>query len=86
MPTIVVVETDRPAILTIVKDKATGPLVTFGACGAAILDVVIGRAREFGHLPFALPRSTDAALQQDSAQPDAAIDRLYPRGAGLAPG
>jgi beta-glucosidase len=83
VPTAVAVNLDRPAILTNVRDKVQVLLATFGASDAAVLDVLTGKARAQGRLPFELPSSMSAVEQQDPAIPDDSASPLYPRGAGL---
>ncbi len=55
IPAIFAVEMDRPADLTVVRPVASAILVNFGTSDAALLDVVAGRARAKGHMPFPLP-------------------------------
>jgi beta-glucosidase len=83
VPTLVVVDMDRPAILTNVKDKARAILVAFGAGDAAVLDVVTGLAVAQGRLPYELPSSMTAVSAQDPALPDDSAGPLYRRGAGI---
>jgi beta-glucosidase len=83
VPTLVAVNMDRPAILTNLRDHAAVLLVIFGASDAAVLDVITGRAKPRGKLPFELPSSMAAVEAQDPAQPDDSARPLYPRGAGL---
>jgi beta-glucosidase len=83
VPTAVVINLDRPAILTNVRDKAHVLLATFGASDAAVYDVLTGKARPEGKLPFELPSSMSAVESQDPAAPDDSVAPLYPRGAGL---
>jgi beta-glucosidase len=82
VPTIVAVDMDRPAILTNVRPKAAALIAIFGASDAALLDVLSGRARAAGHLPFELPSSMEAVEGQDSAVADDSFRPLYPVGAG----
>jgi beta-glucosidase len=82
VPTIVAVDLDRPAILTNIRDKAKALIVTFGASDAAVLDVIAGRARAEGRLPFELPSSMKDVEAQDPALPDDTRSPLYPVGAG----
>jgi beta-glucosidase len=84
VPTIAVVDLDRPAILTNVRDAAAGLIVAFGASDAAVLDVITGRARAQGRLPFELPSSMEAVAAQHPGRPDDSTNALYPRGAGLS--
>jgi beta-glucosidase len=83
VPTIVVIDMDRPAILTNIRDKARAILVTFGASDAAVLDTLTGRSTAQGHLPFELPSSMAEVERQDPAAPDDTAHPLFPRGAGL---
>lgn len=80
---IVVINLDRPAILTNVRDKADVLIATFGASDAAVLDVATGKARGEGRLPFELPSSMAAVEAQDPARPDDSVAPLYPYGYGL---
>lgn len=83
VPTLFVVDMDRPAILTNIHDKARGIIALFGASDAALIDLVVGKAAPKGRLPFELPRSMTAVEAQDPARPDDSINPLYRRGAGL---
>jgi beta-glucosidase len=80
VPTIVTIYLDRPAILTPLTVHARAVLANFGVSDAALLDVITGRAKPEGKLPFELPSSMQAVTAQrsdvahDSAQP------LYPLG------
>ncbi|MDT0234854.1 glycoside hydrolase family 3 N-terminal domain-containing protein [Curtobacterium sp. BRB10] len=56
-PLVVVVQLERPAVLTPVLEVADVLIGDFGATDAAILAVVADRARAQGVLPFDLPRS-----------------------------
>jgi beta-glucosidase len=82
VPTIVAVDMDRPAILTNVRPKAAALIAIFGASDAALLDVVAGRARAEGRLPFELPASMRAVEAQDSGVADDTAGPLYAVGAG----
>ncbi|HEY0341266.1 MAG TPA: glycoside hydrolase family 3 N-terminal domain-containing protein, partial [Steroidobacteraceae bacterium] len=83
VPTVVVVTLDRPAILTQLQDKVNALVGEFGASDDAVLDVLLGKARPEGRLPFELPSSMEAVEAQ---QPDAPHDSekpLYPIFFGL---
>jgi beta-glucosidase len=82
----VAVNLDRPAILTSLRDKVDMLVATFGASDAAVLDVVTGRAKAEGRLPFELPSSMTAVQAQDPAAADDSAAPLYPRGYGLRVG
>ncbi|MFZ2995799.1 glycoside hydrolase family 3 protein [Sphingobium sp.] len=83
VPTIVAVEMDRPAVLTVIEPMARALIVTFGASDAAVLDVVRGRAIAKGRLPFSLPRSMADVAAQRPDLPDDGPPPAYPRGAGI---
>ena len=75
VPTIVGVYLDRPAVLTHLIEDAAALLVGFGSTEQAFLNVVFGRARPEGRLPFDLPRS-DAAVA--ASRSDVAFDTQDP--------
>jgi beta-glucosidase len=82
VPTIVTVYLDRPAILTPLKDRARALIANFGVSDAALLDVLTGRARPEGKLPFELPSSMEAVQAQRSDVPHDSARPLYPLGFG----
>lgn len=75
LPTIVTVYLERPAILTNVRSISTALVGNFGTSDEALLDLVIGKARFQGKLPFELPSSVYAANAQ---LPDVAHDSAKP--------
>lgn len=84
VPTIVTVYLDRPAVLTNVASRATALLGNFGITDDALLDVLQGKARPRGRLPFELPSSMAAVLAQASDAPYDSRAPLYRFGAGLS--
>ena len=83
VPTVATVYLDRPAVLTPLRGRARAVVANFGVSDDALLDVLAGRARPAGKLPFALPASMADVLAQ---RPDAAHDLakpLYRFGFGL---
>lgn len=83
VPTIVTVYLDRPAILTPVRDLARAVIVNFGVSDEALLDVLTGRAKPQGKLPFELPSSMEAVAAQRPDMPHDSARPLYPFGYGL---
>jgi len=83
VPTVVTVYLDRPAILTPVKESARAVLANFGVSDDALLDVLAGRARPMGKLPFDLPASMEAVAAQRSDVAHDIARPLYPFGFGL---
>jgi beta-glucosidase len=82
VPTIVTVYLERPAILTPLKDRASALIANFGVSDAALIDVLTGRARPAGKLPFELPSSMEAVQTQRSDVPHDSARPLYPFGFG----
>jgi len=83
VPTVVTIYLDRPAILTPLKERARAVIANFGVSDAALLDVLAGRAKPEGRLPFELPSSMDAVLAQKPDVPHDSARPLYPLGFGL---
>lgn len=83
VPTIVVLYFDQQAVIPEINATAQGVLADYGASDAAILDVVFGRARPEGKLPFELPSSMDAVRGQKADVPYDSENPLYPFGFGL---
>jgi beta-glucosidase len=83
-PTIVVIWLDRPAVIPEISAAARAVLADYGASDAAVLDVIFGRARPEGQLPFELPSSMDAVRRQQPDVPHDTENPLYPFGFGLS--
>ena len=75
VPTVVTVYLDRPAILTPLRDGARALIANFGVSDAALFDVLAGKAKPQGKLPFELPSSMKAVEAQRS---DVAHDSARP--------
>ncbi|WP_326950563.1 glycoside hydrolase family 3 protein [Amycolatopsis sp. NBC_01307] len=80
VPTVVDVFLERPAILPEVASAAAALLGDFGASDEAVLDVVFGRARAEGRLPFELPRSMAAVEAHPEDLPGGTADPLFALG------
>ncbi len=83
VPTIVDVYLERPAVLPEIAEHSAALLADFGASDAAVLDVIFGRFAPSGKLPFELPRSMEAAIQQKEDVPYDSERPLFPFGHGL---
>lgn len=83
VPTVVVINLDRPAVIPEISEKAKGLLADFGASDAAVMDVVFGRVKPEGRLPFELPSSMDAVRKQKEDAPFDSENPLYRFGHGL---
>ncbi|MDQ1693837.1 MAG: beta-glucosidase, partial [Acidobacteriaceae bacterium] len=84
VPTIVAISLDRPAVLSQLTSSAGAILANFGASDEAILDVITGRAKPEGKLPFELPSSMDAVRAQMPDRPHDSAGPLFPFGFGLS--
>ena len=82
--TVVTVYLDRPAILGNVQDKASAIVANFGVSDGALFDVLTGKARPQGKLPFELPSSMAEVQVQKSDLPYDTAQPLYKFGYGLA--
>jgi beta-glucosidase len=58
-------------------------IANFGVSDEALLDVLAGRAKPEGKLPFELPSSMDAVLAQKPDVPHDSARPLYPLGYGV---
>jgi beta-glucosidase len=83
VPTIVDIYLDRPAVFPEISQHAKGLFVNFGANDAALLDVIFGKAKPMGKLPFELPSSMDAVRKQKEDVPYDSENPLYKFGFGL---
>jgi beta-glucosidase len=65
--------------------KAGAILATFGVSDAAIMDILTGRFKPSGRLPFALAANARAIVEQDSDAPGYdEVNTLFPFGHGLS--
>jgi beta-glucosidase len=84
VPTIVVMYMDRPAVIPEIDAACKGLLVEYGASDESILEVVFGKSRPEGKLPFELPSSMEAVRKQKADVPHDSENPLYPFGFGLS--
>ncbi len=83
LPTILTVYLDRPAILTNIRTDVAALIGNFGVSDAALFDVLTGKTRALGRLPFELPSSMSEVEAQASDVPHDTRHPLYPIGYGL---
>jgi beta-glucosidase len=84
VPTVVVLYLDRPAVIPGINAAAKALLGEYGAEDSAVLNVVFGKARPEGKLPFELPSSMEAVHNQKADVPYDSENPLYPFGFGLS--
>ena len=81
---IIIANLERPTILTEINDQSNSLLVEFGSSDSAILDVIFGEFNPSGKLPFELPSSWEAVLNQKEDLPYDSKEPLYDYGFGLS--
>ena len=86
VPSIVDIYLDRPAVIPEIARECAGLLGNFGASDAAVLDVIFGRFRPTGTLPFELPSSMEAVRRRRGDMPRDSDNPLFPLGHGLTYG
>jgi beta-glucosidase len=81
---VTLVDLNRPAVLTELKDMSGALAGTFGVSDEAMLDIVFGRHNPVGKLPFELPSSMAEVEAQLEDVPDDTANPLFPYGWGLS--
>lgn len=81
--TVVIVNMDRPAILTEFIDDVAGVFGAFGPSDAALLDVVFGKAKATGKLPFDVPSDMPSVMAQAADVPFDMVEPMFKFGFGL---
>lgn len=84
VPAIVDIYLERPAVVPEISAECAALLGSFGANDRALLDIVFGRFKPQGRLPFELPSSMEAVLKQKEDLPYDSENPLYPFGFGLS--
>lgn len=83
-PTIVVMNLDRPAVFPEINQFSKAVIGDFGSQGDVILDLIFGKFKPSGKLPFELPSSMEAVMKQQEDLPHDSENPLYPYGFGLS--
>jgi beta-glucosidase len=82
--TVVIVNMDKPVILTEFIDDVAGVYGAFGPGDAALLDVVFGKAKVTGKLPFDVPSDMPSVMAQAADVPFDMVDPMFKFGFGLS--
>ena len=82
-PLVIVVNLDRPAILTPFVGHAAAIVADYGSSAAAVLDALTGRVAPRGRLPIEIPRSMDAVRSSREDVPSDSGDPVFPVHHGL---
>lgn len=77
LPTIVVVSSTNPWVLSNVEPDAAALLATFGVTERALAEVLTGVAQPTGRLPFTFPASMDEVCAKPSDIPGWAAEQSY---------
>jgi beta-glucosidase len=83
-PTVLVLHLERPAVIPDLAEACAAVVAVFGASDEAVDDVLHGRVKPEGTLPFELPRSMEAVRAQKPDVPHDSADPLFPFGHGLS--
>jgi beta-glucosidase len=83
VPSIVVINLDRPAVIPEIAAAAKALFGEFGASDEAVLNVIFGKAKPEGRLPFELPSSMEAVRRQKADVPHDSENPLFAFGFGL---
>jgi beta-glucosidase len=83
-PTVITTYLSRPAVIPELADSASAILANFGASSEAIFDVLFGEFNPTGKLPFEMPSSWEAVLNQKEDVPFDSENPLFPFGHGLS--
>jgi beta-glucosidase len=78
------VHLERPTVMPELVEACAAVIAVFGSSDEAVLDLLFGRARPEGRLPFELPSSMDAVRAQLSDVPFDSEAPLFPFGHGLS--
>jgi beta-glucosidase len=81
---IVIVDLNRPAILDDIKKSTSSLIGTFGVSDQVIFEGIYGRFNPSGKLPFVIPSSMDAVLNQKEDLPDDTLNPTYEFGYGIS--
>jgi beta-glucosidase len=82
-PAIVSIYLDRPAVIPEIAASASALLATFGVSDSALLDVIFGKCSPSGKLPFDMPSSMEAVVNQKEDVPFDTKNPLFQFGSGL---
>lgn len=84
IPTIVVLYLDRPAVIPEIAAEAKALLGEYGADDRVVLNVLFGKAKPEGKLPFELPSSMEAVRHQKEDVPYDSENPLFTFRYGLS--
>jgi beta-glucosidase len=83
VPTVFVIYLDRPAVIPHLVQRAMAVVADYGASDRAVAEVLFGKSRPEGRLPFELPSSMSAVRKQLPDLPADSERPLFEIGFGL---
>ena len=83
-PSVVIVNLERPAILTEISEEAGALLVEFGISDKVLSSLIFGELKPEGKLPIQLPSTWESILNQKEDMPFDLENPLFPFGFGLS--
>ncbi len=83
-PTITVINLERPAVFPEINTNSRAVIADFSSEDDIILDLIFGKFKPAGKLPFELPSSMDAVMNQKEDVPYDSKNPLYHFGFGLS--
>ncbi len=84
VPTLVIVNMDRPAILTEFIDSVAAVMAGFSVSDRALMDVVFGKHNPTGKLPYNLPHDMPSVMANAEDAPHDIAQPLFKFGFGLS--
>ena len=82
-PTVVNIYLDRPAVIPEITKVSKALIADYGASDKSVCEVLFGNSSPEGKLPFELPSSMEAVLQQETDVPYDSKNPLFDFGFGL---
>jgi len=82
-PTITVINLQRPAVIPGINKYTKALIADFSSQDNVILDLIMGKFKPTGRLPFELPSSMEEVLKQKEDMPYDTQNPLYKFGAGI---
>ena len=83
-PALVIVNLERPAILTEINEKCDALMADFGTSDEVIAEIIFGKINPSGKLPFELPSTWEAVQKQLEDVPYDSENPLYKFGDGIS--
>lgn len=83
-PTITIMTLERPAVFPEINEASKAVIADFNCSDEILFELLSGKFKPSGKLPFELPSSPEAVQNQKEDVPYDSQDPLYPFGAGIS--